>query len=175
MPESPLALSLTSTSTGVVFLSTFSDIEARELPTAPLPSSHPFHAFWKEHIAALTQPGLYDTVIDALIALVQDDISWRRKSGTALIFTKRHQIRDLLNQHPPDVVVVSGVADVYGFHFREQDFWPFIHISEEYINLWMDTGDKSSERALALTALLGTTIDHELGHWVFTLVSNTVI
>ena len=164
-----MPFTLNSTSTGEVFVSTYKAIiESRTVPTTQFQLSHPFHAFWKEHIKALTRPGLYDNVIDALVALAEGDPSWRRKAVSNTIVKKRGTIRELLRSNPPNLVVVSGV-DAYSFHLREKSFWPFIYISEEYVNLWTDA-DRSSEQGLALTALLGAAIDHEIGHWVFTLV-----
>jgi len=90
------------------------------------------------------------------------------------IAAKLSGMRDLLSQHPPNIVVVSGVAEVYSFHPRRPYLWHFICISEEYVQLWVDADKRSDESArsekLALTALLKTSIDHEIGHWIFTLV-----
>ena len=82
-------------------------------------------------------------------------------------------MRELFRQHPPNIVVVSGMEG-YGFYLQTPLFWPFILISAEYINLWKDA-DRSSELGLELTALITATIDHEIGHWIFTLVSSKYI
>lgn len=166
-----LNLLLDPNSTGEVFISTHDAIEGKIVPTTLLSSSHPFHEFWKTHLAALQRPGLYDTVIDALVALTQRDASWRRRRSADAIVGMRREMRELFRQHPPSIVVVSGLGNAYGFHLRDPLFWPFIHVSEEYINLWIDA-DKSSEKGLALTVLITAAIDHAIGHWMFTLVSS---
>lgn len=93
------------------------------------------------------------------------------------IAAKMSGMRDLLSQHPPNIVVVSGVAEVYSFHPQRPYFWHFICISKEYVKLWVDANKPSDESAqnrcsekLVLTAFLKTSIDHEIGHWIFTLV-----
>ena len=151
------------------------------VPTTPLPPSHPFLALWKENLTELTssRAGPYDTVIDAFVSLAEGSPTWREKEGMteSKIAAKMSGMRDLLSQHPPNIVVVSGVAEVYSFHPRRPYFWQFICISEEYVQLWVDADKRLDESArnkrsakLALTALLKISIDHEIGHWIFTLV-----
>jgi hypothetical protein len=172
----PLDLLLNPTSTGEVYISAYGAIEGKTRPTTLLPSSHPFREFWSKHRAALCRPGLYDRVIDALIALTQRDASWRSRKSTDvdLIVALRHEMKELLGRRPPNIVVVSGMGNSYGFHFRDRLLWPFILISEDYVNLWKDA-DRSSEMGLSLTALITAAIDHEIGHWMFTLVSSSYI
>jgi hypothetical protein len=177
-----LSLSMASPSTGKLFTSTFDAFHVQGIaPTTPLPPSHPFLALWKEHLTELTnyQAGPYDTVIDAFVSLAEGSPTWREKEGMteSKIAAKMSGMRDLLSQHPPNIVVVSGVAEVYSFHSRRPYFWHFICISEEYVQLWVDADKRLDESArnrrsekLALTALLKTSIDHEIGHWIFTLV-----
>jgi hypothetical protein len=172
---------MASPSTGEIFTSTFDAFDEQGIvPTTPLPPSHPFHALWKEHLAALTstQAGPYETVIDAFVALAEGSPTWREEEGMteSKIAAKMSGMRDLLSQHPPNVVVVSGVG-VYSFHPQRPSFWHFICISENYVKLWVDADKRSDESArnrrsekLALTALLKTSLDHEIGHWLFTLV-----
>lgn len=166
----PLNLALTPTSTCEIFTSTYDAIKNNIIPTTTLPGSHPFRQFWMNHVAALGRPGLYDTVIDALVALTQRDLSWRSKTdGYGLeIVGLRQEMRKVFQHHPPDVVIVSDM-DKYGFHLRNLSFWPYIHISEDYVNLWKDA-DGSLER-LGLAVLIAAALDHAIGHWVFTLVS----
>jgi len=178
----PLPFSTTSPSTGELFTSTFDAFNVQGIfPTTPLPRSHPFFTLWKEHLTALTSTlaGPYDTVIDAFVSLAEGSPTWREEEGMteSKIAAKMSGMRDLLSQHPPNVVVVSGVAEVYSFHPRRPSFWHFICISEEYVKLWIDADKRSDESArnrrsekLALTALLKTSFDHEIGHWLFTLV-----
>ena len=178
-----LPFSITSPSTGKLFTSTsFDALDVQGIvPTTPLPPSHPFSALWKEHLATLTstQAGPYETVIDSFVSIVEESPTWREEEGMSesKIAAKMSGMRDLLSQNPPDVVVVSGVAGVYSFHPRRPSLWHFICISEEYVKLWVDADKRSDESAqsrrlekLALTALLKTSFDHEIGHWLFTLV-----
>ena len=168
----PLKLSLDSSSTGEVFVSTNDAIEKGIIPQTKLPPDHCFHKLWRDHLAALGRPGLYDTVIDALVALTKRNPSWRRRTNIDGIVAGRREIREILRQHPPDVVVVSGV-DSYGYHHRDARLWPYIQISERYVKLW-EAADKSSEQGLALTVVIAAAIDHEIGHWIFTLVGLSV-
>ncbi|KIM43442.1 hypothetical protein M413DRAFT_433983 [Hebeloma cylindrosporum] len=176
-----LQLSMASPSTGELFTSTFDDFNGQGIvPTTPASASHPFLALWKEHLAELTsnQAGPYDTVIDAFVSLTEGSPTWREEEGMteSVIAAKMSGMRDLLSHHPPNVAVVSGVPELYSFHPRRPHFWHFICISEEYVKLWVDSDNRSDESArnrrsekLALTALLKTSLDHEIGHWLFTL------
>ena len=177
-----LPFSITSPSTGKLFTSTFDALDVQGIaPTTPLPPSHPFTALWKEHLAALTstQVGPYEAVIDALVSIAEESPAWREEEGMSEsnIAAKMNGMRDMLSQHPPDVVIVSGVEGLYSFHPRRPSLWHVICISEEYVKLWVDADKRSDESAwsrrlekLALTALLKTSFDHEIGHWLFTLV-----
>jgi len=159
---------MASTSTGEQFTSTFDDFHVQGIvPTTPLPPSHPFLALWKEHLTELTssQAGRYDTVINAFVSLAEGSPTWKEEEGMTE------------SKIAANIVVVSGMADAYSFHLRRPYFWHFICISEEYVKLWVDADKRSDESArnrrsekLALTALLKTSIDHEIGHWIFTLV-----
>ena len=161
---------LTPTFTGGVFQSTYHAIHVEErVPTFPLPDTHPFHNLWKEHLAALTSTVLYDSVIGAFVALASGSALWKEGKAHDVISAKMSEMRTLLRQNPPNVVVVSGVAGDYGFHIRGTSLWPFICISEEYINMWVVANEHLEK--LGLAALLKTTLDHEIGQWIFTLVS----
>ena len=178
----PLPFSMTFPSTGEVLTSTSDDFNVQGIvPTSPLPPSHPFLTLWKEHLTELTstQAGPYDAVINAFVSVVEGSPTWREQEGmtASKIAAKMNGMRDLLSQHPPSVVVVSGVAQVYHFHSQRPYPWHFICISEEYVKLWVDADKRPDESArnrrsekLALTALLKTSFDHEIGHWLFNLV-----
>src|SRR6267143_863670 len=104
------------TSTGGVFQSTYHAIHAEErIPRIPLPDTHPFHNLWKEHLAALTSTVLYDSVIGAFVALASGSALWKEGKADDVISAKMSEMRTLLRQNPPNVVVVSGVAKDYGF------------------------------------------------------------
>lgn len=158
-------------STGEVFISTCGDIEKGTVPTTLLPSSHPFREFCTKHLTALCQlglSGLYDTVIDTLVALTQRDASWRESLDREAIVGHEGAFSATPSKY--------CCRQWYGriFYLQTPLFWPFILISAEYINLWKDA-DRSSELGLELTALITATIDHEIGHWIFTLVSSKYI
>ena len=137
----------------------------------PLPDSHPFHNLWKEHLATLTSTVLYDSVIDAFVALASGSAFWKDGKSNNEISATMSEMRTLLRQNPPNMVVVSGVAgEDYGFHIRGTSLWPFICISEECIDMWV-VADEHSLKKLGLAAVLKTTLDHEIGEWIFTLVS----
>jgi len=183
-----LKFSLTPTSTGNVYQSSYNAIEAYTTGTfdmTALPESNPFHSLWSDHRAELASP-LYERVIDAFVALAEGSAIWKddlkpqrvtRKSGARMgevpqvITAKKGEMKQLLSQHPPDIIVVNGVTGVYSFHCRRPYFWQYICISGEYVDLWKNTNESDVEEKLALTALLKTAIDHELAHWVFSLVS----
>lgn len=167
----PLDLLLTPTSTGKILESTYANIEANRVPTTHLSTLHPFHTLWREHLASLRHPGLSDAVIDAFISLTKGNPKWRsrRDLTTEQLINNRREIRAFLKEHAPDVVIVSNCSSEYSFHLRKQSFFHLIFISEHYVNLWMNTEEE--EKRLGLTVLLKASIDHEIGHWFFTLVS----
>lgn len=114
------------------------------------------------HLAVLRQPGLGDSIIDAFIALERGNPKWRASIQT--IVTKRSEMRDFLLQHAPDIVIVSGTSiNAYSFHPRRQSLSQFI--SKYFIDLWL-FAEENSEKKLGLTALLWSSIDHEMGHLV---------
>ena len=100
----PLNLLLNPTSTGEVFKSTLGDIQEGTLPTILLHRNHPFRMFLRNHLAELCRTGLYDTVIDALVALTLRDASWRSKKKIDEIVCLRcdsREMREILQHHPP--------------------------------------------------------------------------
>jgi hypothetical protein len=82
---------------------------------------------------------------------------------------ERYQLRKILYNNPPNIVVVDQDYKNYGFHMRSPSLWPFIFISEVYVNLWAVAHNRHDDK-LALSVLLDAIIKHELGHWFFTLV-----
>jgi hypothetical protein len=167
----PLNFTLMPESTGAVFLSKESLKDT--VPNILLPPDHPFHTLWKTHLAELTNSKypLYDSVIDALVAICQGTPHWKREIDDQTVSTIKSEMRILLSRTPPDVICVDGLAGAYAYHQRLDRLWPFISISLDYIALWVESPPGSREHA-GLTALLKTCLDHEIGHWVFTLVSN---
>ena len=163
---------LTPVSTGKIFCSTYTTFQEKGLlPTTPLPRDHPFWNLWKDHLVSLIYPGNSDTAIDALVALERGDPDWKDTASPDDILVRQRDMRAILSHNPPDVILLSGMND-YGFHRRQERFWPFICINEDYVDLWMDAKD-GTKRCFGLVALLRASIDHELGHWVQTLVSTT--
>ena len=160
---------LTSLSRGRIFISTLADYEAGIVPKTQLPNTHPFHALWDNHWSMVTCPGISNGLIDAFLALSKEDPTWVSSSTKDSIVSQRRQIRIFLHQYCPDVILVSGLDDVYSFHSRQQPFTNFICIANEYIDLWI-SAVPGSENELCLRALLHTCIDHETAHWLFTLV-----
>jgi len=164
----PFDFSLFSDTSGEIFESTYDDLEnQRTVPTTRLSKEHPFAALWREHLAELQTPGLYDSVIDAFVDISEGVIALR---GPEAASAKRDDMRKLLVVNPPNVVVVSGFPDAYGYHFRLADLWPFICVADHYVALWQ-VAEENTEKKLSLLAVLKTTLDHEMGHWLFTLVS----
>lgn len=164
----PLDLLLTPTSTGKVFKSTYTD---NRVPRTRLPPLHPFRTLWRDHLAMLTQPGLSDGVIDAFISLTKGDPKWRirRHLTQEKLFHNRREIRAFLTENPPDLVIVSNCpSGEYSFHLRKKSFEHLIFISADYVELWKNA--QGEKERLGLTALLKASIDHEIGHWFFTLV-----
>jgi len=169
----PFKFSLTSHTSGEMFKSTYDAfVNHGIVPTTRLASDHPFNELWQEHLAELIKPGLYDTVIDALADLAEGAAAQgipEVATSSQLPNAKGDGIRQLLATHPPNVVV-SHLSGSYGRHFRRENLWPFICVSEGYVSQWM-TAAEDSETKLALLALLKTALDHGIGHWLFTLVS----
>lgn len=165
---------LTSPSTGKIFCSSLATFEERgRLPTTPLPHYHAFWKLWRDHLSSLTESSKgSNTVIDALVALGKGDPEWKNTANHSEITARQEHMRKILSCNPPDVVLLTGMEE-YGFRYRRKEFWQFICINEDYVDLWVDAVD-GSEEALGLTALLRASIDHELGHWVQTLVCTVV-
>jgi len=147
----PFDFSLSSDTSGEMFESTYYDLEnQRTVPTTRLSKEHPFAALWREHFAELQTPGLYDSVIDAFVDIAEGVIALRSPDAAS---AKRDDMRKLLAINPPNVVVLSGSTDAYGYHFRLADLWPFICVAEHYVALWQVAGE-NTEKKLALLAIL---------------------
>jgi len=168
---------LTSSSNGDIFTSTEHQFESGIIPTTPFGktrSQEYLEGLWKDHLKELTEQSLYDPVIDALSDLAGGVV------GVASPQT-RVQIRDLLRNNPPNLNILRSVKQpICGLHIRQTNLWPFICLSEDIVNPWItaviatkkkSVPPKIVAKELALRALIKTTIDHELGHWIFTLVS----
>jgi hypothetical protein len=163
----PLEFTLTTESTGMVFLTTKSSMDT--VPNTRLPPDHPFHALWKNHLTELVYSPLYDFVIDAFVAICQGTRHWRTGMDDQTAATIQCEMRNLLHKNPPDVIAVDGMTSIYSCHQRRNHLWPFICISSDLLTLWENSA--GSETYTSLTALLKTRLDHEIGHWLFTLVS----
>jgi hypothetical protein len=164
---------LTPVSTGKIFCSTYDTFLLKgRIPTTPLPHDHPFWNLWEDHRSSLLQPGNSDTVIDALIAIEQGSPTWKEHAKSK-ISAKQKDMRQILSCHPPDIVLLLDMGD-YGFHHRQKRLWPYICINEDYVNSWIFAKNNTKEH-LSLTALLRASLDHELGHWIQTLVNPWLI
>jgi hypothetical protein len=160
---------LTSTSNGELFECSAADIDSGNIPTTPLPSSHPFCVFWRALLTDLTTPGFYDPFIDAYVSIYKGNSKWRHVASVKEIVTKRRQIRSILRDSPPNIIIVDqDVNKGYGFHQRSSSMWPFICITKYFADRWVTA--KDDEDKLALESVLEATVDHELGNWFFTLV-----
>ncbi len=60
----------------------------------------------------------------------------------------------------------------YGCLRRQEVLWPYICINEDYVDAWI-TAQPNRKEYLSLTALLRACLNHELGHWVQTLVTSS--
>jgi hypothetical protein len=141
----------------------------RTVPNTPLPPDHPFHALWKSHLTELVNSPLYDFVIDAFVAICHGTRHWKSGVDDQTAATIQCEMRNLLHKNPPDVIAVDGLNSIYSYHQRRNHFWPFICISFDFLTLWANSA--RSQKYAGLTALLKTRLDHEIGHWLFTLVS----
>ncbi len=168
-----LKLKLTPVSTGKIFCSSRQNFEKKKrLPTTPLPRDHPFWQLWQDHRISLGEPGNSDTIINALIAIAQKNPEWNTNASANTITARQQEMRDILARHPPDVVLLTDITD-YGCHLRQEVLWPYICINEDYVDAWI-TAQPNIEEYLSLTALLRACLNHELGHWVQTLVSSSI-
>jgi len=168
----PLKFVLSSVSKGSLFTSTLPALERSEVPTILLPDSHPFSKFWCNHLISLSQRGRpFQSVVDALLSIALGNPSWKENARASNIVSLQAEMTNLLAENPPNVVVVTGLGEkAYGLHFREFGLWPFVGISYEFIQLWM-AAEEGSDIKLGLTALLFASLNHEIAHWVQTLVS----
>lgn len=110
------------------------------------------------------------------IALALEEDNWYKSvdSGDGIV-KLRIAMRKLLKENPPNLVIVKDVpttdSGYYGIHYRQKSLWQFICVNEVYVNGWI-ASTRESELGLSYAALLDAVIDHELSHWLITLVSN---
>jgi len=170
-----LSFTLNSSTKGDIFTSTCKEFRSGKVPKTPFPltrSHSRFTDLWRSHLIEVVDSGSYTPVIRALGALAAGVTS----SGS------RHnaEIKDLLRNHPPNLIILRD-AEVqklkpkyYGLHVRKDGLWPFICLHQHYVNAFL-AAEEGSDEELPLMAIIKTTIDHELGDWIFTLVSVFII
>ena len=162
---------LNSSTNGDIFTSTREEFRLGKVPKTLflLTRSHSrFADLWWGHLAELVDSGSYAPVISALGALAAGIAS----SGSRY----NAEIKDLLRNNPPDLAILRDTEvkkrkpKYYGLYVRQDGLWPFICLHEHYVNAFLAAKEGSDEE-LALMAIIKTSIDHELGHWILTLVS----
>lgn len=165
----PTALPVSSFN-GKIFVSTAHDVRKMSMvPSVLLAASNPLWELWQCHLTALTQPGsLFEGVVDALAAIFLGDPHWRDSATPADVIQKRSAIRSLLTLTPPNLIVLKNFKH-YGCHERCYPLWNYVCLSKRFVKLWMDA--EGSDAWQGLSALLITAIDHELGHWIQSIVS----
>ena len=170
-----LNLTLTPVSTGRIFCSSSKSFEKKKrLPTTPLPANHPFWQLWRDHLISLGEPGNSDALINALIAIALKNAEWDSNTTADVIAARQQEMRNILARHPPDVVLLTNITP-YGCHFRDEVLWPYICINEDYVDAWIAAVRPvpNTKEYLSLTALLRACLNHEIGHWVQTLVTSS--
>jgi hypothetical protein len=161
---------LDSNTTGQVFKSTATDVASGlitmvPLSNDPIPQLFP-STFDRRHNTTC------DAFIDACVAVLEGKPPWRQKASPDRIVTERQNIRRLLREKPPGVIILDQhAANGYGFHDRTPSLWPFICITKHYVDRWMAI-EVGGDLRRNLEAVLKGSIDHEIGHWLFTLVRN---
>jgi hypothetical protein len=86
------------------------------------------------------------------------------------IIAECQNIHKLLYKQPPDIVVVDqDASEGYAFHKQTLSMWRFICIIRHYVDKWMATEDDQAFK-LALKTILKSVINHEIGHWLNTLL-----
>ena len=172
MPAYNIKLLLKSRSQGEIFRAKHKHLESGIKPKVRV-DNHLFAEFWNDHLTELSSKSrLYEPVIDAFIALALGKVNWRFKSTTRdEVDNCRNTIRTLLKDNPPNLVLVAGVpnTDYYGIHYRQSNLWQYICLNEFYVNAFI-AATTVSER-LSYAAVMNAAIDHELSHWLVTLVS----
>jgi len=121
----PSNLTLTPESTGTIFLWKESSINT--VPDTRLDPDHPFHALWNAHLAELVGSPLYDSVIDALVAICQGTPHWENEVDDMTAATAKCAMRNLLFKNPPDLVCVDGMTGAFSRHQRQEHLSPFIY------------------------------------------------
>ena len=166
-----LSFALNSSTKGDIFISTREDFRSGKVPKTPFPltrSHSRFADLWRSHLAELVDLACYTPVISALGALAAGVASSCSHHDT--------EIKDLLRNHPPNLIILRDAEGkkeklkYYGIHVRKDGLWPFICLHEHYVNAFLAAKEGSDEE-LPLMAIIKTSINHELGHWIFTLVS----
>jgi hypothetical protein len=156
-----------ATSTGRVFESTYQAFAVdQRLPETRLAHDHPFWTLWRDHCSSFLSKDA-DDLIDALVAIKLQLPNWDDGLTPTAINKHRQTMRDVLSMNPPDVILLKGITD-YGYHVRSKPTMKYICINKEYVDLWLDA--KGDLEYLALTALLRACVDHEIGHWIQSLL-----
>jgi len=161
---------LNSSTKGDLFISTCEEFRSGKVPKASLPltrSHSRFADLWRGHLAELVDLACYTPVISALGALAAGVTSSGSQHDT--------EIKDLLRSHPPNLIILRDTEvfkkpKYYGLHVRKDGLWPFICLHEHYVNTFLAT-EEGTDEELPFMAIIKTSIDHQLGHWIFTLVS----
>jgi len=164
---------LIPTTYGEVFVESLDDILGGKQPSHLLPSKHPFRFLWQDTLSKLTSNSTQsEIIIDSYISVFVQDPHWKSTLSVLRIAERRKEMITLLQDHPPDVVVLEQPMDHgYGLHIRRPGMWSFICITEYWVQRWLRVVEcEPGERlALALETILRATIGHELGHWMTTL------
>lgn len=92
-----------------------------------------------------------------------------QSASSNCIVAELQNIHRLLCEQPPDIVVVDqDASEGYAFHERTLSMWKFICIMRHYVDKWMAADNQAIK--LVLEALLKSAFEHEIGHWLNTLV-----
>lgn len=161
-------MTLESSTTGKVFLQGDKQFNAGISPTTELSNNHPFISFWKDFREKIVSTNNL-TLLEAYTSVYAGNTSWKNGLSVAEYGKRIQQISDIINNHPPDIVIIDQKG---WLHLRVPDQWRFISISKYWVDQWKLAMDFDSNRrlTLALETVLRATLVHEIAHWLFTLV-----
>ncbi|KDR74155.1 hypothetical protein GALMADRAFT_251042 [Galerina marginata CBS 339.88] len=161
----PFPFALATSSKGEVYSSTYDSLITHQTPpTTPLSQQHPFRSLWAEHFQSLYTPGIFDSVIDAFLAILRGSPNRVKSDTPSYLCYVREEVRKRLRDIQPNGVVLDMTDD--SCYYRVGSLH-FICIRKQLVDLWIAAQRHSatSPKTLALTAILKTLIDRELGRW----------
>ena len=143
--------------------------------TNELAADDDFTSFWLDFKSKIIVPTQCEALLEAYVAIYSGTKSWADGLSFVERATRVQGVVDIIRNHPPDIIILDQLEEtVYGFHTRQPDQWPYVIISNYWVDQWRlaIAFNKNGRLALSLETVLRATLVHELAHWFSSLVSN---